>query len=61
MTVILVLFTFTFFLLLDHFTSNKKTAKTFIMKGTTITTHGFEALGALAQDGGKPVEKRDKN
>ena len=51
MTVILVLFTFIFFLLLDHF-KTAYDARVHAPRGTAYTTPGFEMLGALAQDGG---------
>ena len=56
MTVILVLGTFILFLTLDYVkTRCESRQKTFVLKGTSITTSGFEMLGALAQDGGEPV------
>lgn len=51
MTVILVLFTFIFFLTLD-FLKTRHDSRVRVMRGTMFTTPGFEALGALAQDGG---------
>jgi hypothetical protein len=59
MTVLLVLFTFCFFLLVDYLHTNTGEIRSFVPKGTMITTPGFEMLGALAQDGGEPV-KEDK-
>jgi len=57
MTVILVLFTICMFLGIDALRtwSSKRAA---LPKGTMFTTPGFEMLGCLAQDGGKPVEKK---
>lgn len=52
MTVLLVLLVFITFLLIDWF----KTQPVREPRGTMYTTPGFEALGALAQDGGSPVE-----
>jgi hypothetical protein len=53
MTVLFVLFFFGLFLLIDYL----KTCHD-VRRGTMHTTRGFEALGALAQDGGKPVEPK---
>lgn len=63
MTVILVLLFFSLFLLIDHFMPHKpalpyRTSEQ--AEGTMITTPGFEALGALAQDGGEKVEETAK-
>ena len=56
MTVLLVLFFFVLFLLIDWFkTAHDRKLGTL---GTTITTPGFEALGALAQDGGGRLQDR---
>jgi hypothetical protein len=55
MTVLLVLFVFVLFLSIDSFKTwyeNRVPAT----RGTTITTPGFEMLGALAQDGGSTLE-----
>ena len=55
MTVILVLFTFVFFLSIDAiktWNDNRVRAP----RGTMITSPGFEMLGALAQDGGEKVK-----
>ena len=54
MTVILVLLMFAVFLTVDHF-MKPATKKVYCVRGTTVTTPGFEMLGALAQDGGEPV------
>jgi hypothetical protein len=58
MTVILVLIFLVWFLAIDNliikpmfFTKKKES-------GTYITTPGFEMLGALAQDGGELVNKK---
>jgi hypothetical protein len=51
MTVILVLLFFVAFLLADYL-MKPAPAQTYVMRGTTITSPGFEMLGALAQDGG---------
>jgi len=56
MTVLLVLAFFIFFLTVDWF----RTHPVRMPSGTMYTTPGFEALGALAQDGGKPVEEEKK-
>ena len=56
MTVILVLFTFILFLTIDALkTRYENRART--VRGTMFTTPGFEALGALAQDGGELMKK----
>ena len=52
MTVLLVLLFCIFFLTVDWF----KTHPVRTPRGTMYTTPGFEALGALAQDGGEKVE-----
>ena len=60
MTVILVLFTFIMFLLLDAVkTWHDKRLLVYKpqRRSTIFTTPGFEMLGALAQDGGKIYEK----
>jgi hypothetical protein len=54
MTVLLVLALFGLFLTIDYFC---KTAKKRVVRGTMYTTPGYEFLGALAQDGGQPVDK----
>jgi len=59
MTVILVLLTFIFFLLLDALIP-KRESKVYTLRGTQYTTPDFEMLGALAQDGGEPAEKEEK-
>jgi hypothetical protein len=51
MTVILVLLFFVVFLAADHF-MKAAPKQTYVPRGTTFTTPGFEMLGALAQDGG---------
>jgi hypothetical protein len=57
MVVILVLFTLVFFLGVDHLkTWNDNRVRT--PRGTMITTHGFEMLGALSQDGGQPYREQ---
>ena len=64
MTVLLVLFFFSFFLTVDYFKTHP--VRWYLsMKhrlengdGFMITSPGFEALGATAQDGGKPVEPK---
>jgi hypothetical protein len=53
MTVILVLFFFIVFLLIDHFKSRRDRVKGYKPR-PVYTTSGFEHLGCLAQDGGKP-------
>jgi hypothetical protein len=55
MVVLLVLFTFIAFLVIDWFVMPRPqpVRKT---RGTMYTTPGFEMLGALAQDGGKKIE-----
>lgn len=62
MTVLLVLFTFGFFLTVDavkprvqHWLRDREYRSAH--RGTMITTPGFEALGALAQDGPSPEKK----
>ena len=57
MTVILVLFTCIMFLLVDYFKTAYEVRQA-RPRGTLFTTPGFEMLGALAQDGGAPVEKK---
>jgi len=54
MTVLLVLAFVIFFLAVDWF----KTHPIRLPEGTMVTTPGFEALGALAQDGGEKVENK---
>ena len=54
MTILLVLAFFIFFLAVDWF----KTHPVRLPSGTMFTTPGFEMLGALAQDGGLPVEEK---
>ena len=57
MVVILVLFTLVFFLGVDHlktWNDNRVRAP----RGTMYTSPGFEALGALAQDGGVPYREQ---
>ena len=56
MTVILVLFTFIFFLVVDALKTRYEN-RVRVARGTRITTPGFEMLGALAQDGGEPVKE----
>ncbi len=56
MTILLVLAFFIFFLAVDWF----KTHPIHLPSGTIFTTPGFEALGALAQDGGEKVKKDSK-
>ena len=53
MTVLLVLFFFITFLVIDAVKTGHWFCAPF---GTMYTTPGFEMLGALAQDGGEPVE-----
>jgi hypothetical protein len=57
MTVLFMLFTFGFFLTLDHI---RKISAQRTLCGTQYTTPGFEMLGALAQDGGKLVKTDEK-
>lgn len=58
MTVILVLLFFIAFLIADHFVKPAtKDAQVYVMKGTQVTTPGFEMLGALAQDGGTLLDE----
>jgi hypothetical protein len=60
MTVLFVLLTFALFLSIDFVCGKMKherLQRRYLIEnpGTTITTTGFELLGALAQDGGEPV------
>ena len=58
MTILLVLAFFIFFLAVDWFKTHPIHLPSGTMyTGTTITSFGFESLGALAQDGGTPVEE----
>jgi len=61
MTVILVLFTFIAFLLLDHlktaYDRKRSTVRPQMYVRPVYTTPGFEMLGALAQDGGEIYKK----
>jgi hypothetical protein len=61
MTVILMLIFICWFLVMDAIIKPafiKQHRKPEAERGTYITTPGFEMLGALAQDGGEPVEKQ---
>jgi hypothetical protein len=55
MTVLLVLFTIVFFLVVDHF---KTRPKTYVVPREAYISPGFEALGALCNDGGKKKENK---
>ena len=54
MTILLMLLLFGVFLTIDAI----KSAKPKVERGTMYTTPGFEFLGALAQDGGKRIDKK---
>ena len=54
MTVLLMLLLFGVCLWIDYL----KKAQRAVPKGTTYMTPGYEFLGALAQDGGKRVDKK---
>jgi len=60
MTVLLILFTFVLFLLIDHFKTTYEIWRQALYRQQSrrgmFTTPGFEMLGALAQDGGEPVK-----
>ena len=56
MTILLVLAFFIFFLAVDWFKTHPVRIRS--PRGTMIITPGFEMLGALAQDGGLPVEEK---
>lgn len=64
MTVLLVLFFFSFFLTIDYFKTHPihwyLAMKHRLENGSgyTIATPGFEALGAMAQDGGKTIKAK---
>ena len=53
MVILLVLGTIVFFLVIDYF---KTRPKTYVVPRGAYISPGFEALGALCNDGGKPVE-----
>jgi hypothetical protein len=55
MTPLFVLLFFALFLGIDYFRSKRRVRVMY--PGTEYATPGYEFLGALAQDGGKPVEK----
>ena len=65
MTVLLLLFTFVLFLVIDHcktaleHRSHDRVYRS-EPRGSMFTTPGFEALGAFAQDGGEPSKEPKK-
>jgi hypothetical protein len=56
MTVLLVLFTFIVFLVIDALMPKTSDVHVRVSKGTAYTTPGFEMLGCLAQDGGEKIK-----
>lgn len=56
MTVLLVLLMFAVFIGIDYWRTYAAHA---LPKGTSITTPGYEMLGAMAQDGGEKIKKHN--
>ncbi len=57
MVVLLVLLTICFFLAIDALKTRHE-SRVREPRGTMFTTHGFDMLGCLAQDGGEKIEEK---